>query len=147
VTDDPRSAEDRAALAATAAAYFQYGTLAWIRSRGLDLEDYSAYLASITWRSSRAGVGARRIAEVVAMQVAASAAFVATPSGDDSEARIDLVGPDTETLEWTGASAADAYRQIELIFGAVAARLGHTFVLDAREGTAVIRIRPTDPSP
>jgi len=147
MTDDPRGADERMADAATAADYFQYGTLSWIRSRGLDLDDYCAHLASFTWSSSRPGVGARRIADVMARQVAASGVLVATVTGDDSEASIDLVGPDPETLEWTGATPADTYREIELIFGAVATRLGHTLDLEAREGAARVRIHPVETSP
>lgn len=143
MTDDPRNADNRIADLATAADYFEYGTLGWIRSRGLDLDDYCAYLASFTWSSSRPGVGARRICDVIARQVAASGALDATVTGDDSDASIDLVGPDAATLEWTGATAADTYREIELVFGAVATRLGHTLDLEAREGTATIRVRPS----
>jgi hypothetical protein len=144
LTDDPGSVDKRIEDLATAADYFQYGTLGWIRSRGLDLDDYCAHLASFTWSSSRPGAGARRIADVIARQVAASGALVATVTGDDSEASIDLVGPDAETLEWTGATAADTYREIELIFGAVATRLGHELALEAGDGAARIRIRPSE---
>jgi hypothetical protein len=147
MTDDARSAADaRIAAVAGVAAFFQYGTLGWIRDRGLDLDDYNRYLASFSWQTSRPGVGARRIAEVVASQIAASGAVEATVTGHDKEAMIDLVGPNDETLRWAGASREDAYRQIEGVFGPIALRLGHTLRLEAHGATARVLIRPTDPA-
>ena len=142
MTDERAGLEARRARAAGVAAFFQLGTLAWIRRRGLDLEDYAAYLASFSWSSTRAGVGARRIADIVAEQIAAPETVSAHVSGDDSEAQVEIVGPDRDLLAWAGAEGDDVYREIELVFGPVVARLGHTFELEHDQGAGRITIRP-----
>ena len=142
MTDELARLEARRARAAGVAAFFQLGTLAWIRRRGLDLDDYAAYLASFSWATTKPGVGARRIADIVAEQIAAPETVSASASGDDSEARVDIVGPDPELLAWAGADGADLYREIELVFGPLAARLGHTFELEHGEGAGRITVRP-----
>ncbi len=146
MTDDLARTQERLDRAQGVAAAFQVGTLGWIRRRGLDFEDYCAYLASISWATTKPGVGARRMADVMAAQIAAPGVFDATATGDDAEARIELVGPDPEALAWGGASADDAVRQVELIFGPVARRLTHIFELRRHDSGASVTIRPKDPA-
>jgi len=142
MTDETSELERRVARTAGVAAFFQLGTLAWIRRRGLDLDDYIAYLASFTWSSLEPGIGARRLADIMAAQVAASGAFTAAAAGDDFESWIDLVGPDTELLAWAGADPADLYREVELVYAAALARLGHRMDLVRAPTGARIRLRP-----
>jgi hypothetical protein len=141
MTDETNELERRLARAAGVAAFFQLGTLAWVRRRGLDLDDYLAYLASFTWSSLEPGIGARRVADIMAAQVATSGAFSATATGDDGQAWIDLVGPDAELLAWAGADADDLYREVELVYTPALLRLGHRIELVRGPSAARITIR------
>ena len=135
--------EERFAQAMGDLAFFQFGTLGWIRERGLDLDDYCRYLGESAASAWPSDMTATTIASYIALNVSSCGVMTATAEGDDSEARVRITGPDEETLSDTCADRSDVGRQIEVVFGTILERLGHTISVQATGDALVATIRPT----